>query len=117
MIFILPTFVNSAVFGGVIMGLGFVLGGFCPGTSLCGAVIGKIDAMVFTGGIFIGIFIFSEAFPLIENLYYANDLGAVKINEYFGISAGLFTLIFVIMAIVAFYVTYLIRKKVKDVVY
>jgi len=117
MIYILPTFVSSAVIGGVIMGLGFVVGGFCPGTSLCGAVIGKIDAMVFTAGIFIGIFIFSEAFPFFENIYYANDLGAVKINEFFGISAGMFTLIFVVMAIAAFYVTYLIRKKVKDVVY
>ena len=63
MIYINPTFVTSAIVGGVIMGLGFIMGGFCPGTSFCGAAIGKIDAMIFSLGMFVGIFLFSEAFP------------------------------------------------------
>ena len=38
LIYINPTFIWSALVGGVIMGLGFVIGGFCPGTSICAAV-------------------------------------------------------------------------------
>ena len=67
LIYVNPTFLGSAIVGGVIMGAGFIIGGFCPGTSVCAAAIGKIDAMVFIGGIFLGIFFFAEGFPLIKD--------------------------------------------------
>ncbi len=70
MIYVNNTYVIAAIVGGLIMGLGFITGGFCPGTSLCAVAIGKIDAMVFTGGMFVGILLFSEAFPLFEGIYY-----------------------------------------------
>ena len=41
-----PTYLWGAIIGGVIMGIGFVAGGFCPGTSLCAVAIGKVDAIV-----------------------------------------------------------------------
>ena len=41
---------RPAIVGGIIMGLGFILGGYCPGTSVCAASIGKVDAMFFVGG-------------------------------------------------------------------
>ena len=50
-------YIKSAIIGGVIMGAGFVIGGFCPGTSVCAAAIGKIDAMYFIGGSLIGILV------------------------------------------------------------
>ena len=50
LVYINPTFLWSAIIGGLIMGLGFVVGGFCPGTSVCAAAIGKIDAMIFIVG-------------------------------------------------------------------
>ena len=58
LLYINPTYLYSAITGGVIMGAGFIMGGFCPGTSFCAASIGKIDAMVFIGGLFLGILIF-----------------------------------------------------------
>ena len=63
-IFILPTYLTPMIIGGVIMGFGFIIGGFCPGTSFTAIAIGKIDAIVFTAGLFLGIFLFSESFPL-----------------------------------------------------
>ena len=33
-IYVNPTFVKSALLGGGIMGAGFIIGGFCPGTSV-----------------------------------------------------------------------------------
>ena len=67
LIYINPTFLWSAIVGGLIMGLGFVIGGFCPGTSVCAAAIGKIDAMIFILGSFIGVLIFAEGYPIFEN--------------------------------------------------
>ena len=45
-----PTFLWSEIAGGAIMGVGFVLGGFCPGTSLVAAATLKIDGMLFLVG-------------------------------------------------------------------
>ena len=116
-LFVHPTFVYSAIIGGVIMGFGFIMGGFCPGTSLCAVAIGKLDGWMFTVGLFMGIFIYSEFFPFIEEYYNSGDLGHIKITDYLGISAGWFTFIFTVIAIVMFYVTTLIRRKMKHVQY
>lgn len=117
MLYIHPTYVTAAIVGGLIMGLGFVTGGFCPGTSLCAVGIGKIDGIVFTIGLLLGIFIFSEGFNLWEGVYNGQFLGALKISDSLGISDNLFIFLFAIMAIVVFYVTTLIRRRVKPVNY
>lgn len=114
-IFILPTFLTSVIVGGVIMGFGFVMGGYCPGTSFTGVAIGKLDALFFTAGLYLGIFVFSSAFPLIKDIYYGGELGPVTLTDTFGISKGLFTFLFVLMSIAAFIVTSIIKKKVKKV--
>ena len=116
MIYVLPTFPKPMIIGAVIMGVGFVTAGFCPGTSYTAMAIGKIDAFVFTGGLFLGIFIFSEAFPLIESFYYEGDMGRLTIGEFFGISNQAFTFIFIVMALIAFYVTWLIEKRVRKTI-
>ncbi|MBC8320372.1 MAG: YeeE/YedE family protein [Bacteroidetes bacterium] len=113
LVFVLPTYLNSMLFGGFLMGLGFVIGGFCPGTSYTAAAIGKIDGVVFAGGVLLGIFIFSELFPFYEDFYVANNLGNVTIGEMIGVSNEVVAFAFVVIAIVAFYVTSIIEKKVR----
>ena len=112
-IYVLPTYVMPMLLGSIIMGAGFIMGGFCPGTSYTAIAIGKLDAIVFTIGLFIGILIFSETFPIIEDFYYSDNLGNIQISEVLGISNELFTFLFSVMAIVAFYATFLIEKKVR----
>lgn len=112
LIYINPTFLWSALVGGVIMGLGFVTGGFCPGTSICAAAIGKIDAMIFIVGSFIGVLIFAEGYPVFENLYLAEPWGFVRIFETLGMSQGLFAFLLTFVAIGAFWATTLIENKV-----
>ena len=43
----------SAV-GGALVGAGFAIGGYCPGTSVAGLASGRIDALVFIVGLLIG---------------------------------------------------------------
>lgn len=112
LIYINPTFIWSALLGGVIMGLGFILGGFCPGTSVCAAAIGKIDAMIFVAGGFLGVFAFAEGYPLFEGLYKAGNWGTPRIFEIMGMSQGLFAFLLMFMAIVAFIVTTKIEERV-----
>jgi len=110
-IFVNPYFVWSTIIGGIIMGAGFIIGGFCPGTSVTGAVIGKIDAMIFLVGIVIGVLIFTEGYPLFKSLYMASPKGNVKISDALGMSDGLFLLLLTIAAFGAFYVAEWAEKK------
>ena len=116
-LYVHPTYLWGAIIGGVIMGVGFVSGGFCPGTSLCAVAIGKIDAMVFVGGILIGILIFSELYPIFEPLYNGSFYGNLTLMDSFGISPYWFVFIFTIFAILAFYIVDLIRKRNKTIFY
>jgi len=112
LIYINPTYIWSAVIGGFIMGLGFVLGGYCPGTSFCGAAIGKIDGMIFIGGGFLGVLLFSEGYPLFENLFKAGFWGSPRIFETIGVSQSLFAFLLTTIAVLAFIITTKIENKV-----
>jgi hypothetical protein len=104
-------YVTASLVGGVIMGAGFIMGGFCPGTGICAMSIGKIDAMVFVAGGFAGAFLFTETWPLIEGLATAQYRGPVKINEVLGLSPGVFTMILVVAAVGMFWVAELAEKR------
>ena len=60
LIWVPPTYLWPGIVGGLIMGVGFIVGGFCPGTSLVGMATGKLDAIFFVGGVLFGIFMFGE---------------------------------------------------------
>jgi uncharacterized protein len=117
MLYINPYYVMSAIIGGIIMGFGFALGGFCPGTSFTGVAIGKIDAMFFSGGLFIGVFIFSELYPLFQGLYNSQNMGGAKIYDLLGMKETVFGFLLIVAAIGMFYGATLVEKKVKKVEY
>jgi uncharacterized membrane protein YedE/YeeE len=116
-LYVHPTYLKGAIIGGVIMGLGFILGGFCPGTSLCAVAIGKLDAWIYVAGIVIGVFVFSELFNLFEPLYAGDFLGNITLVDSFGWNPYWVIFIFSIIAIIAFVVADIVRKKVKKVFY
>ena len=116
-LYIHPTYLWGAIIGGVVMGVGFVMGGFCPGTSLCAVAIGKIDAIVYVVGIMIGVFIFSELFFLFEPLYEGSFLGNITLMDLFGVNPYWFIFIFTLIAIVSFVVSDIIRKRTKKIFY
>ena len=111
LVYVNPTFLGSAIVGGIIMGAGFIIGGFCPGTSFCAAAIGKIDAMVFIGGIFLGVFFFAEGYPLIKGFYISGSMGPLKISDALGISGGFLAFLVIIAALVMFKLGELAEKK------
>ena len=113
--YINPTFLWSALIGGLIMGLGFVVGGFCPGTSICAAAIGKIDAMIFIAGSFIGVLIFAEGYPLWEGLYKANNWGNVRVFDSLGMQQTVFAFILTAFSLFAFWMVSIIENKVNGI--
>ncbi|CAH8283307.1 hypothetical protein EV196_102269 [Mariniflexile fucanivorans] len=116
-LYVHPTYLWGAIIGGAIMGVGFVAGGFCPGTSLCAVAIGKLDAWVYVGGILLGIFMFSELFNFIEPIYDGYFLGNITLMDTFSWNPYWFIFIFSIIAIVAFAFSDFVQKKIKKVFY
>jgi uncharacterized protein len=111
LVFVNEFYVTASIVGGVIMGAGFILGGFCPGTGLCALSIGKIDAMVFFTGGLAGAFLFAETYPLIQNLANGSYKGPVKINEVLGISSGMFTFLLILAAVAMFWLAEAAEKR------
>lgn len=111
LVYINEFYVSASIAGGIIMGAGFIMGGYCPGTGVCALSIGKIDAIVFVAGGLAGAFLFAESYPLIRKLANANYKGPVRINEALGISAGLFTFLLVAAATAMFWFAELAEKK------
>ncbi len=111
-IYVNPTWLMPAIVGGAIMGVGFILGGYCPGTSVCAAAIGKVDAMFFVGGGLLGVFAFGELFPFYEKFYESTSLGAIKVFDSLGVSQRLFAFLLITVAVGAFIITTMIEKRV-----
>jgi hypothetical protein len=104
LVYVNPTYLTSAIVGGIIMGAGFIIGGYCPGTSFCGASIGKIDALVFIGGLFIGVLIFGLGYNIWDGMYLAKFMGSPKVSETLGMSDGVFAFLLILIALAMFLV-------------
>lgn len=115
LIYINPTFLWSALVGGAIMGLGFIIGGFCPGTSVCAASIGKLDGLAFVFGSGLGVLIFAEGYPMFEKIYLGEAWGPALINEKLGMSKILFAFLLTSVAFISFYLTRLIENRVNGI--
>ncbi|TSE35758.1 DUF6691 family protein [Tepidimonas charontis] len=68
-VFVPTSLVVASALGGVLVGAGFAIGGYCPGTSVVGVASGRLDAVVFFVGLIVGTFAFAGLYgPAIEAL-------------------------------------------------
>ena len=63
----------AMVAGGALIGVGFAVGGYCPGTSAVGLMSGRLDALVFFVGLLLGTVVFAQWFPQLEDLTVAGE--------------------------------------------
>lgn len=59
--------------GGALIGAGFAVGGYCPGTSAVGVMTGRIDAIVFFAGLLLGTYLFAALFLQLDALTTAGE--------------------------------------------
>jgi len=102
-VWIPPTYVWPGVLGGFLLGVGFIIGGYCPGTSLVAASTLKIDGLDYVGGVLLGLFLFGETVPIFWNFFNAaGAFGRVTLFQLLGVDAGWVVLGVVVMAVGAF---------------
>ncbi len=96
------TYIMPDMLGGLILGIGFVIGGYCPGTSGVALATGRVDAIFYTVGGFFGIFVFGEIYPMIEGFMNGNNMGLVNLPQFFGVNYGLVLFAVILIAIGGF---------------
>jgi len=109
-VYFLHTLYAAQILGGLIFGVGFVMGGWCPGTAAVGVASGKIDALIFLLGAVGGSILFNELYPVLAPLTTA-DRGVVFGFESLGVSEAGFAFIFTLMAVGCFWGAEAIEKK------
>lgn len=94
-LYIEPTNYPAAIIGGLVFGVGFIVGGYCPGTSVAAAATGKIDGWVFIAGIFIGSYAYAEFLSGFDTWLAASASPDVTLPSLTGIPMGWFVLLFI----------------------
>jgi len=111
LLYINPTYLWPQITGGLILGVGFVIGGYCPGTSIVAGATGKIDSYFFIGGIIAGMFTFGEVYSWIENFHKSGAMGTVLISDWLSVSIGLIGFAVIILALLMFWGSEWLERK------
>jgi rhodanese-related sulfurtransferase len=99
LIWVNPTYLWSGIVGGLIMGVGFILGGFCPGTSLVALATFKIDGVFFVLGGLFGVFAFSETVDFYEHFFNGSYFGRLTLMDFLNLPTGIVVILVTLMAI------------------
>jgi len=110
-VYLMPTVYGAYIVGGLIFGVGFVMGGWCPGTAAAGLASGKMDALIFLVGAVLGSALFNEMFGLIKPLYESGQRGVLFAYDTLGITKGSFNVLLSIIAVVMFWGCEWIEKR------
>jgi len=98
-VYFLPTYLAPMAVGGLLFGVGMVVGGYCPGTAMAAVVNGKLDAVVFVLGFFVGSLLFGDLFPVWGDFYMSDYRGVFRLDQLFGLGLGTTILIMTAIAI------------------
>jgi len=110
------TFLLPGIVGGLIMGVGFIVGGYCPGTSLVATASFKIDGLFFLIGTVIGAGVFGESLPAFENFWDSSYTERFLLSDLMGWSIGATVFAVTIFALLMFYAAEKVEEffKYKD---
>jgi hypothetical protein len=111
LVYLTPTYVAPQIIGGLVFGVGFIVGGYCPGTSCVASSTGSVDGVVNLVGLLVGILLFGELYPLLEPFYNSTPLGQITMVDYFEIPAGIMVFILIIVALVGFWLSEKLESK------
>ena len=98
-----PTYLWPGVLGGLIMGVGFVLGGYCPGTSLVSMATLKVDGAFFVAGVATGVFLFGETVSGFSDFWYSTNYGRLTLPEWLGLETGVVVFLVTCLALFMFW--------------
>ena len=102
-IYIPTTYFWATLTGGLFVGAGMAIGGYCPGTSVSALASGRLDAVFFMLGMVLGTGLFASVFDWIKGFYFAaKGPDAQTLNDLFGVPTWAVLIVLILMAITGF---------------
>jgi hypothetical protein len=93
-LYIEPTSLAAQALGGLVFGAGFIVGGYCPGTSIAAVATGRKDGIAFALGMLSGVWAYAEFTPGIEAWIKAGSVGEMTLPSLTDVGMGWWALAF-----------------------
>jgi hypothetical protein len=97
-----PTYLWPMIVGGLVLGAGFVMSGYCPGTSWVAAASGKLDGLAAVGGVVLGGLVYAEVEGALGSFPNSGKLGTFTLPQWLHLPAPIVASVVVAIAIGAF---------------
>jgi uncharacterized membrane protein YedE/YeeE len=81
-----PTFLWPQIVGGLLLGTGFVVSGYCPGTCMVATASGKLDGLATIGGLIVGTLVYAELEQAMGAFTESGALGSFTVPQWLGLS-------------------------------
>jgi hypothetical protein len=94
-LYVEPTSLAAQAVGGLVFGAGFIVGGYCPGTSIAAIATGRKDGIAFALGMLAGVLAYVELTPGIDGWIKANAQGEMTLPSVTGVAMGWYALAFI----------------------
>jgi uncharacterized membrane protein YedE/YeeE len=101
-VYVPETYLLPQLAGGLVFGVGFALGGLCPGTSCVAAVTGRLDGAALVLGMWSGVLATGLVFPALEPFYESTPRGALILPQVAHVPYGVAVLLVVLTALAGF---------------
>ena len=101
-VYLVPTNLAPQAVGGLVLGAGFVIGGYCPGTSVVAAATGRIDAWLYVAGMFAGMIAVGFVMPELSDFMALGGLGQTTLATTWNVPYGVLVAAVALMAVGAF---------------
>ena len=98
------TWIWPMLIGGLVLGVGFILSGYCPGTSLVSAASGNVDGMVTVAGVVTGTLLYTKLLqiPSFGRFHESGEKGAWFLYDLIPLPPAVIALAIAAMAVLAF---------------
>ncbi len=106
-----PTYLWPMIVGGLALGAGFVVAGYCPGTSVVAAASGKLDALATIAGLIVGGIAYAEVEPAMGAFPNSGKLGAFTLAQWLRLPVPIVVAAVVVVAIAAFALAEKIERR------
>jgi len=101
-----PAAVLTVFIGGALLGVGFGITGYCPGTGLACAAAGQMDALITVLGMFVGAMVYILIYPtVVVSLEQHFNYGKVTLPEITNTSSTAWVLPIVLLGALILWVT------------
>lgn len=104
------TYIWPMLVGGLLLGAGFIISGYCPGTSMVSAASGNVDGFVAFSGVIVGTMVYGEIQPLVASFHNSGDLGQLFLYDLLGVPPAVLAAGIVAMAIGGFFLAEKLEK-------